>query len=106
MTLPANIRTLTKTVAVPATPEVIAAAPTRFSDIKLIGQKGFETANAGDVFLQVRDATGAFVDLRRIAPNDEVNVVAPHGTFYLASEFQIRVLNAGDGVRCEYTDIP
>lgn len=99
----ASIRAFIKTVAAPATPEALGAASIIFNDISFIAQKGFEVANTSDVFIQIQDNSGTWVDHRRLLPGQELNIIAPPGSAFRATDFRIRVLTANDGVRCEYS---
>lgn len=89
------------TTALVGTPEALAADGTFFRTATLIGLKAARTANVGNVFLGIGSANDTQPIL--ISPDETIIIIAPPGEKYDLNDFDLDVLNAGDGVAVLYS---
>lgn len=89
-----------KTVALVATPEVLAADGTYFHSATLVGIKAARTDNVGTVYLGI--GTTNDTQLFPIEPGASFSISAPEGYRLDLNDFALDVLNAGDGVGIIY----
>lgn len=96
--------TFIKTVAASGTPEVLGATVYQMHSIMFLGEYAFDTNNTGDVFIQVINSSGSWVDTLKVQPGQAVYwpITGLQGGLS-PTDFRLRVTNNGEGVRVIYS---